>query len=173
MRIILDVDDVCADLVTRWVGVYNLEHEDNLQREDISDWDIGSFTKIGKKFYDYLDMQDFNLYWGMNPVKDALWGVETLRKLNHEVIFCTVFDYYNRKWDWLKRYRFTNNPDEFVVAHNKNLIKGDYIIDDNWDNFVKYDGEKYLFDQPWNRKYDTKNRVMNWEELIGKFELHD
>jgi 5'(3')-deoxyribonucleotidase len=172
LRIILDIDDVCADLVTVWLNIYNVEHEDNLKREDITDWDIGSFTKIGKKFYDYLD-QDFNLYWRMNPIKDALWGVETLRKLNHEIIFCTVYDYYNRKWDWLNRNRFTNNPDEYVVAHNKNLIKGDLIIDDNWNNFSKYDGEKFLFDAPWNQQYSTIYRVKDWNELIDKFILLD
>ena len=171
MRIILDIDDVCAELVTIWLNIYNSEFDDNLTKDMIDDWNIGSFTKIGKLFYRYLDSPSFDLYENMPAVEGALEGVNHLRSLGYEIVFCTIFDYYSRKWDWLNKNNFTHNPDEYVVAHNKNLIKGDIIIDDNIDNFKNYEGIKFLFSQPWNVKFDTIYRVNGWKEVVEKLEI--
>jgi len=171
MRIILDIDDVCAELVSTWLTKYNIDWNDNLTKDMITDWNVGSFSKIGDKFYDYLNMPNFNLYENMPMVEGALDGVNYLRSLGYEIIFCTIYDYNNRKWDWLVKNKFTNNPDEYVVAHNKNLIKGDIIIDDNYDNFINYDGIKFLYTQNWNRKFHTIFRVNGWKEIIEKLEV--
>ena len=113
-------------------------------------------------------MPNFNLYENMPVVEGALDGVNYLRSLGYEIIFCTIYDYNNRKWDWLNRNNFTHNPNEYVVAHNKNLIKGDIIIDDNIDNFKNYDGDKLLYRQTWNTKFKTRYEVHNWKEIVEK-----
>ena len=171
MIIVLDIDDVCANLIPIILLKYNKLCDDTLKLEDITDWNIGSFTKIGDKFYDYFSMPDLNLYQGMPPVKDALEGVQYLRKLKYDIVFCTAYDFHNRKWEWLKENKFTSSMDEYVVAHNKNLIKGDVIIDDNYANFSSFDGDKLLFDAPYNRKYKTAYRVNNWKDIMEKFRL--
>jgi len=154
--------------MTVWLGFYNHFHHDNLTKDMITDWNVGSFSKIGDEFYNYLNMASLNLYADMPMVDGALEGVNYLRRLGYEIVFCTVFDYYSRKWDWLVKNKFTNNPDEYVVAHNKNLIKGDIIIDDNIDNFKNYDGDKLLYRQTWNAKFKTRYEVHNWKEIVEK-----
>ena len=75
--IIVDVDDVTANLVNWWLECYNFDHKDNIKEEHIKSWDIASYTKIGKKMYDYL--KDPSLYDGIIPVKNAAWGLRRLR----------------------------------------------------------------------------------------------
>jgi len=167
---LIDCDDTIINMCQVWLEVYNADHNDHLTKEDITDWNIGKFTKIGVKFYDYL--YTMNLYWAAQPIKDSLKGVEFLRSLGYNIIYATVEDPLNYKQKWLLENGFLVNKQTYIVSPNKTYINADYILDDNYIGqiipFYNLNKKSYLFSQPWNLKYDYKYRVDSWQDFIDK-----
>jgi 5'-nucleotidase len=168
MRILIDIDDTLCDLVSTWLEIYNADYNDNLKRDQILSWDIGSYTKIGHKFYDYLTNPNINLYYAIEPFPYALEGIQLFRKLDYRIVFVTAYDNYNRKWNWLNQHGFTDDMDEYVVAHDKSLIRGELLIDDKYDNIISFDGLGWLYNEPWNQQYMYSPRVNNWQKIMEK-----
>lgn len=169
--ILIDIDDVCANMAPVWLERYNHTWDDTLKLNNITDWNWELFVRkpCGKKIFSFL--HDDTLYDDVKPVQGSLEGVELLRKLGGDIVFITAYDFTNSKFKWLKKHKFSNDINEFVVAHNKSLIKGDAIIDDNYENCVNHDGLWMLFDAPWNRKFKTIYRVYDWKEITDKIQL--
>jgi 5'(3')-deoxyribonucleotidase len=166
ITIAVDVDDTVCNLVDEWLRLYNLEYDDNLKKENITDWDIGSFTKAGKDFYKYIN---FDIYDNCKTIFGAKSGIKYLRSLGHRIIFVTAYNYGNSKLNWLLKHKFIETDKDFVVARDKSLIKADMLIDDNYENVKKFDNTNsigILFQAPWNKKFEYNYRVKNWKELI-------
>ena len=51
--IILDVDDVVLNLVPNWLKLYNRDFNDNLTKEQITEWNITKFIKPEAKYSIY------------------------------------------------------------------------------------------------------------------------
>ena len=176
MNILCDIDDTIANLVDCWLSIYNCDYNDNLDSDKILNWDIGSFTKIGKKFYDYLN--DPNLYYGIEPIPGALKSIKHLKSKGHRIIYVTAYDVTNAKLNWLMEHGFTNTKMDYIVAHDKSLIKGDIIVDDSYSNIKEYSEANHkpaiLYKQKWNEKFNWETRAMDWNEVlywIEKFEV--
>lgn len=168
--IIVDVDDVTVNLVSWWLECYNFDHKDNLKETDIKSWDIASYTKIGKKMYDYLS--DPSLYDGVTVVKDAPWGIRKLRQMGHRVVFVTAStpEQSGRKYKLLQEYDLIDSRKNYVEALDKNLIKADFIIDDSPDNIIQAVCQPIVFTREWNKYLgDIYPRVNNWTEIVLYF----
>jgi len=169
MKIVyVDVDDVCAKLAPVWLGRYNKDYDDNLTENDITDWDIHKFTKpqCNLKIYDYL--KDPAMYDYVLPTPGALEGVNKLREMNYRVLFATScpVEVAGRKFHWLRQYDFIKKERDYIEIRDKSLLKGDYMIDDNYDNCRGFTGYGYLMKAPWNVKYTWYHRAENWEDFI-------
>lgn len=164
----IDIDDVILDLVSNWLKFYNIDFDDNLKRKDITDWNIAKFvkSKAKQKIYDYVKSPD--IYNEVKPIKDSLWGVNTLKSLGYRVIYITVNNYGNAKYNWLLNYGYMESGKDFVSTEDKSLIKAEILLDDNFKNIKNFDGEGFLFSKPWNIKYKYENRVNSWKEFILK-----
>jgi 5'(3')-deoxyribonucleotidase len=166
--IALDVDDIIISFIPRLIFLYNKDFKDNLKIEQITDWNLLKFVnkKCGKKIYDYIESPD--IYSMTNPVKDSLWGVNTLKELGYRVIYVTVNNYGNAKYEWLLNHGYMDTGKDFVATEDKSLIKADMLLDDNFKNIKNFDGIGWLMTRSWNLKYQCKNRVKNWKDFIKK-----
>lgn len=168
--IIVDVDDVTANLVDWWLEIYNLDYKDSLKETDIKSWAIHKYTKIGDKMYDYL--KDPSLYDGVLPVKNSAWGIRRLRGMGHRVAFVTAStpEQAGRKYRWLQEYDMIDSRSNYIEALDKTLIKADYIIDDNPDNIVKATCQPIVFTREWNKYLgNIYPRANNWEDIVMYF----
>lgn len=165
MRILCDVDDVLVDFVSSWLAVYNLDWEDTLTPDKVTDWDISKFVKpeCGKGIYAYLSNP--GLYYTARAVPDAYDGVRGLRALGHQVTFLTAADNPGKRW-FLGFRGFRGDLEDYVVHAQKWTYPGDLLIDDNGDTVSRFPGHKVLFDRPWNRHYDLP-RVATWVEVVN------
>jgi len=172
MKILVDVDDVVADLLPTWLDLYNRDYDDTVEPFDITEWDLTKFVKpeCGSKIYDYLE--DLNLYRFVPPVYTAKDGVDALREAGHELLFVTVRDHPN-KFSWLVEYGFipanNGNPDraQYVVTHRKDLIPADVIIDDNPENLRNHPGKRVLFTRTHNQGSTVDAfRADTWDEVV-------
>jgi 5'(3')-deoxyribonucleotidase len=163
MIIAFDVDDVIADLVPVWLARYNVDYDDHLIANDITQWDIFRFVKpeCGKKIYEYLTA---DLYNDVLPLPGSLEAVQHARKVG-KVIFVTscVCLHAGRKFTWLNDHGFEVTQDCYVECSDKSLIAADILIDDRPENLETFKGTfKYLIDKPWNH-------VINggWKRMFG------
>lgn len=168
--ICVDVDDVCAELVSHWLSLYNEEYDDNLSPEDILDWQVSSFVKpeCGKDIFKYI--RNENIYDGISPVRGALKYTKLLDKKGYRLIYVTFrggFSLSGRKYEWLNRNGFKVDEKDYIETNDKSLIHADYMIDDNWENVTAFRGHGVLYTRPWNKKYNSVYRVNTWKEFYN------
>lgn len=168
-RILVDIDAVVADLMTVWLGLYNKEYEDSLELQDITKWGIHEIVKpeCGIGIFKYLERHD--LYDSVLPVDGAKTSIAWLRNHSYDVRFLTS-GIFESKAKWMYRHNLIRgdwmySPD-IIVSHDKSLIKGDILIDDNIENLHNFDGKRILFAQPWNEGNHPFFRADGWADVI-------
>jgi len=166
--IALDIDGVVADLHSPWVGRYNSDWNDVLKVSDINDWYIHQFCKpeCGKRIYEYIE--DPTIYDETFPIVGSLITINALRESRPDFRFIYVTNStrgtMGRKYDWLLQHGFLSDLDDYVEMKDKSLVRADALLDDYQGNIIKFHGEKFLFDSPWNKDFHHSSviRVFNW-----------
>ena len=184
MIILIDVDDVVADLMPSWLEQYNNEYNDNLTPDKITTWDISSLVVPDAKNRIYEIINNHRFYYSVQPVVGALEGILSLRKSGHRVIFVTsaMVGHAGDKLRWLQHNRFLDpgkiNDDDYIEVADKTLVKGDIIIDDRVKNvlgYVKTGGCAILFSRPWNSELAADDeclfRAADWNEVVRTVEI--
>ena len=170
--VLVDIDDVTANLIDAWLMLYNQKYEDKLTRDDIVNWDISLFVKpeCGKEIYKWIDTPE--IYDIIEPVKNALFSVNKLRKNNNRVVFVTAstIGASGRKFRWLNDNGFDVPIRDYIEAHDKSLILGDILLDDGQHNCESTTATPYIFTQAWNKEFKFEHRVYNWNDFMEQME---
>jgi 5'-nucleotidase len=179
-KIGIDCDDVLNCLVEKWLQDYNIEYNDNLQKEDIKSWDIVSYTKpeCGDKIYKFLGQPNFfrNLDIKPNAQEVTKWLSEF-----YDLYIVTAYDRRacKDKAEWIMEH-FPHIPEKNIIfCNHKGLLKLDYLIDDGFHNIVDFYktnpyGTGIIFDEPWNRDIENKeayHRAEDWLIIQDGFRL--
>ena len=168
MRIGIDLDDVCNDLVFKWIECYNADYNDTLSIEDVKSWDIADYTKIGKDFYKYLGNERL---FKMLSINDGAANIIEKLCQQHEVYIVTANASYNKgvcddKVNFVKKFMPFFPIKNIIFINNKSLLDLDVLIDDGLHNFEGFKGAKVVFDRPWNQDYSKPSkydwRIVNW-----------
>ena len=170
MTILLDMDDVLTTCVTVWIDILNKKYGRNVQYTDVLYWDFSLlYPKLTREqILEPLGMEEF---WNrVEPIKDAQKYVEQLQKLGNRIVVVTASypSSYQYKGNVIHKFFPFIDLDDIVVAHNKSLVKGDVLVDDNPKNFSD-DRYGILFTAPHNKNYKTDNkkifRADTWEDV--------
>lgn len=175
MKLLVDMDDVIECLVPAWAEYINSKYKTNVSAEEITDWDIC------KAFPGLTPAQVFegpssDEFWKtVKPMPGAVDGLKTLMNEGFDIFIVTATWYGSlaAKMDYvLFKYFPFIKWNHVIITSNKQMIKGDILIDDGPHNLVEGDYSKILFDAPHNRTFDEKTigavRVHNWEEAIAE-----
>ena len=176
-RLILDLDDTMGDLLTPWLEMYNKGWGDNLQRKDITDWNVGKFAKpeCGNRIYQFLEptVTGYSLWNDMKPLDGAVEALGVLSEKMEIFVVSSVTGNYRiceYKDRWLRKYFPFLDPKKFYFVSDKSGVYGDFFVDDNYKNFKGFNGMKILFDCPHNANIKVADginvRVHNWDELF-------
>jgi 5'(3')-deoxyribonucleotidase len=165
----LDVDDVCIDLMPEWLKQYNSDFDHNLKVTDITDWNISLFVKPEAKDKIYNYVRHSQIYENTKPVKNSLDSINKLRETWDRIIYITMNNIDDMKYQWLLNHKYIFDRKDFFVACDKSLIRYDLLLDDNFD-FVKSAGHRgWLYSRPWNLKHKVTNRVIDWKDFMVRF----
>ena len=174
MIILVDVDDVCLDCVSRWLEMYNATAGTSFTRDDVHDWEFSGLNLNREVLYGLLWHEDF--YPNAKAIPDALDAIRFLRLLGHRVVYVTSSNPVSAraKMEWLSNHGFligkgAKRFDDVVICHDKSLIKGDVLVDDAVHNLETSGAKvKILFDQPHNRAFVANGftRCLNWQEVV-------
>ena len=178
-----DVDGVIADLLTEWVRLYNIDHNDNLRHQDVTDWDVSKFVKpeSGYAIFDILHRKD--LYEGVLPIDGALDGIMAIRELGYRVVYATScnISMAGLKLQWLDDYGFISMDKQgiskdYIEVSDKHLLLGDTLIDDYHHNLNGFQGRRILFNASHNisipQNSFTFTRAADWNEVVNKLSVN-
>ena len=181
MVILSDIDDVLQNFVPCWIKVLNEKHHTDVKLEDIVDWDIARFfPSLTREEVFWPIHQDFFLDL-LSPNPGAPEYVKRLIDDGHEVYLVTATDYRNirAKFEhFVQKYFPFISWNQVIVTSNKQMLKGDVLVDDAVHNLENGDYQKILFSAPHNKNYDAEAHGMiradNWKEvyyIISKLEV--
>ena len=103
----------------------------------------------------------------MIPIPGAIEGYNKLNKLGHDVYILSTAPWENPSaWSdkliWVKKYIGKIAHKKLILSHNKNLNKGDLLIDDRIANGAgDFKGELIRF---------GSEKFPNWDSVINYFE---
>ena len=170
--ILVDMDDTIEYLLREWLNWLNTRYARDVHEDDIHDWDIMlAYPGLSaKQVYEPLLFHE--LWKRVKPMPDA---VEYLKKLyddGHEIYIVTSSNFRTIETK-LTEVLFKNFPfidyDHVIVARNKQMIRGDIMIDDGPHNLIGGDYIKILMTAAHNRDFDAETndmvRVYNWSEI--------
>ena len=173
MRILVDMDDTIERLLEELVRRANLKYGQNVAVEDVTDWAIApAFDGVSKR--QILDaMNDADFWMNVKPVPGAAEALKHFMDEGHEVyiVTATEMEHVTAKMrDLLFRCFPFLSWKQVIITGNKQLIRGDVLIDDGIHNLEGGDYKKILFSAPYNRHYDAEAngmiRVSGWDEII-------
>ena len=173
--IALDLDGVIWDMVRPWVAEYNRIYDDNLNYEDITDYDLTLFMKkCTREDYCHI-LTDPNFWQKVEPFKG---NAEWLEKLNNKynVVIATKTDY--RIFEMKVKRIFELFPfikyNQIICISQKEMLNVDCLVDDCIDNLNgvgiprrrSRDKCRVIYDAPYNKDCQYP-RVRNLEELYN------
>lgn len=182
--ILIDLDSICADIMTPWLAEYNRRYDDTLKMEQVTNWDFHNVCKpeCGTKLYDILHIPHF--FEDLQPLPGAQASVAALRSAGHDVMILTaggdIEDAATQKMRWCKRW-LDMSPKQVMVTSRKELVRGDIIVDDSpkqIQNYRKAWPSAYIFGirYPYNAHigpearthlfYGWKDTVCAWRDIV-------
>ena len=155
LRILFDADDVAETLLEGWVKTLNERYGTTTSVEDVTDWDVSKAFPTLTKQQIYGVLQEDEVWAKLTPMPGAQ---EYLKRLHDRVKIERI----------LELFPFLD-ANHIIIAHNKQMVMGDVLIDDGPHNLVNGPYFRILFDQPHNRGINEKKygmyRAVGWEQV--------
>ncbi len=184
LTILVDMDDTLECLSTAWIDYLNEHFYTNVSPSDIDSWDMSKAfpTLTPEEIYGVLSHEE--LWKTVTPIPGAVKYLKKLIDDGHDVYVVTASqpETVNTKLQLvLFRYFPYITREKVIITGNKQMIRGDILIDDGFHNFG---GQPMgmLFTANHNRDISDKAlamvnavRVKNWKEiyeLIHNYQKH-
>lgn len=177
MIILVDMDDTIEHLLCPWLNWLNKAYDKNVQESDVVSWDMqDAYPDLSvEQIFEPLDVPEF---WDtVTPIEGAREALERFLSRGHKIYVVTSTPVGSVR-PKMERVLFRYFPfftfDDVIITSNKQLVRGDVLIDDGYHNMVGGTYKKILVDAPYNRKYDEREagavRVRNWAEIEAAIE---
>lgn len=174
--ILIDADDTVCSTIPVWLRMINETYDTSYKPEDATDWYLNCFN-LKPEVYKIINSYDFHfnlkLIDGAYPILEKLWKTHKCRIVtaamhNGEII--------NGKIHWFKHNLPFIPIEHLIFARDKTAVGScfDYIIDDAPHNHINHPATSIIYDQPWNRGWNEKEkagtiRVNNWNDIDQLF----
>ena len=166
------MDDTLENLCETWVEFLNETHGTTVHKDDIHDWDMSkAFPTIeNQQVYDPLFNE--NMWKRVTPLPGAVEYLKRLIDDGHKVVIVTA-SHQNTVAMKLNHVLFRCFPSlttsDVIITSQKQLVRGDVLVDDAPHNHIGGQYLKILMDSPHNREFDAQRfgmvRVYSWLEV--------
>ncbi len=172
MTILVDMDDTIEQLLPAWIQGLNEKFDRHVACEDVLSWDVDdAYPDLTHEQILSVPMEPG--FWStVEPVPGAVEALQRLMDAGHEVyiVTATLLENIPEKMnDLLFRYFPFLSWNQVIITHDKQMIRGDVLIDDAVHNLEGGDYAKLLMTAPHNKNYDAEAngmiRVNNWAEI--------
>ncbi len=172
MTILVDMDDTIEQMLKAWLDGANKKYGRNVACEESVSWDVSAAYPglTREQIYDIPRQPGF--WKTVDPVPGAAEALQRFTAAGHKVFIVTATPYEQiseKMTDHLFRYFPFLTWDQVIITGNKQMIRGDVLIDDGVHNLEGGDYVKILVTAPYNKDYDAEAngmiRVRNWQEI--------
>lgn len=170
MRIAIDMDEVLADPIHKFIQLYNRDHQVPLDLVIKPGTEIFQNVpeEVNDKWFDYINEKGF--FRDLPVIDGAVAAVQQLQTKYDVYIVSAAMEFRNSledKFDWLAEH-FSFISWKNVVFCGEKIVDVDIMIDDRIKNFVGFEGRPLLFTSPHNLLITEYERVDNWQQVLGK-----
>ncbi len=168
--ILCDADDVIENLLDCWISEINQKYGTSVKSSDITDWNISLFFPTLTKAQIYAPVMEKDIWSNLERIPGCF---EVLKEINDKhtlrIVTAAHYNTCDKKIERiLELYPFLD-WDQFIITAHKQLIHGDYLVDDGAHNVVGGDCQGILFSRPHNKAFDAQAagviRVSEWSEI--------
>ena len=171
LTILVDMDDTIEDLLGAWLTYLNEKYGLNVQKDDITQWDISKAFPMLDKNQVYEPLLKDEFWETVKPINGAPEVLKNMIDDGHKIYIVTASTYHTlpaKMESVLFKYfpYFTWN--DVIVTSNKQMIKGDVLIDDGIHNHIGGEYLSILMSAPHNLDLNEGEgiiRVHNWKEI--------
>ena len=170
--ILVDMDDTIEKLLDAWIDRVNQKFGTNAKSSDVKEWNVGAVfpTLTHDEVYDVLTEAD--LYQNVKPIDGAAEYLKRLMDDGHDIYIVTSTHYkavQPKLDDVLFKYFPFISRRKVIIANNKQMIKGDILVDDGVHNHHGGEYQGILFTASHNEDYDAEGnglyRANTWKEV--------
>lgn len=170
MRIAIDMDEVLADPIYKFIQLYNRDHQVPMDLVIKPGTEIFQNVpeEVNDKWFDYINQKGF--FRDLPVIDGAVEAVQQLQSKYEVYIVSAAMEFRNSledKLDWLGEH-FPFISWKNVVFCGEKIVDVDIMIDDRIKNFVGFEGRPLLFTSPHNLLVTEYERVDNWQQVLGK-----
>lgn len=177
MRILIDIDDVIADLQGRVESLWHEQHPDIplFKSGERKDYYIGSGHSSEYASEIYHMMHGSGFFSSLEPIAGAKQAIDNMIEAGHEVMIVTSSGVSyplaaTEKYQWIENHFGQHMLARLVITPVKFVVSGDILIDDRPEIYRENEAnwEHILYDQPYNRYMDKKRRLNwdNWQKVL-------
>ena len=169
-RIALDMDEVIADVLPKFLDLYEEKFGYRLKRKDYwgkKIYQINGAEQIRDRLHDKGFFRDLPVMPGSQAVVQDLMRDYEIFIVTAAMEFRNSFE---DKYDWLLEHFPFIHWKNVVFCGDKSIIEADYMIDDHVSNLEKFKGKGILYTATHNAHENRFIRVNNWEEIRLFFE---
>lgn len=167
-RIIIDMDEVMADTVTHLVTHYQAQTGVAIEWESLNGKHPQEAFPEPAIIRQLLHAPGF--FRTLPVIADCQQVVQLLNH-HHEVFIVSAAMEFPQslleKYEWLQEHFPFLTWHQIAFTGSKQLVSGDYMIDDHLKNLDYFNGEKLLFTSPHNVNVQKYTRVNNWKEVAA------
>lgn len=169
-RIAIDMDEVMANVETKYIALFEQTSGRRLKREEY----LG--TKI-HKIDPSLNLRELvfekGFFADLGVMPDSQEVIKEL--MEHYEVFVTTAamefrESLTEKRDWLEEHFPFIHWRNMVLCGDKSIIRADYMIDDHVFNLKAFVGKGLLYTAYHNVNDTGYTRVNNWQEVRAFFE---
>ena len=168
LTILCDIDGVVNDLVEKVIAAYNKKYNDNINVNDITEYNVQQFLKPECKNV-WMEFCTDELLSTLEPTQDSLEVITELMGKHDFYFLSRTFPAHVKAKDQWLREKFPLYTDKMLITcANKHLVHGDILIDDYLDNLNENVKLNLIFDKPWNQakiKSPNIKRVYSWNDI--------
>jgi 5'(3')-deoxyribonucleotidase len=170
MKIAIDMDEVLADPLVKFIELYNRDYGISLDLKIEAGNEIYHHIpeNINHKWYDYINEKGF--FRNLPLIEGSVAAVKKLQEKHEVYIVSAAMEFPNSledKYHWLAE-NFPFIGWKNIMFCGEKIVSTDVMIDDRAKNFIDFKGRKLLFSSPHNLLLTGYERVNNWEEVLEK-----
>ena len=170
MKIAIDMDEVLADPLVKFIELYNRDYgvSLDLKIEPGNELHQAVPADVSHKWYDYINEKGF--FRDLPLIEGSVEAVKKLQEKHEVYIVSAAMEFPNSledKYYWLQEH-FPFISWNNIMFCGEKIVDTDVMIDDRAKNFVDFKGRKLLFTSPHNLLLTGYERVNNWEEVLEK-----
>lgn len=175
LTILCDADDVIENLISCWVDDINRTYGTSVNPEEIKSWDVAKCFPMLTKEQVFSPIYNKTLWEKLEPIEGSVAGLQRLNQTDYlYIVTATNYQTCDSKIRRILEIFPFLCWEQFIIASNKQLVKGHVLIDDGIHNLIDGDYRRLLFDRPHNHDYDAEangmKRVYTWPQIMGEIE---